>query len=416
MFPDKRTNRATKKMLTKHNLRLPVREMNIVPGLHSTLISVPKLADAGYTMVFNKNGAAIYDDYTTQIMASQHPILDADRCHSIGLWKLQLDAQQELPHEKQNPPEAINVIFNLPSTCQTFLWHHHAAAGFPAKATFIKAVRCGNYATWPNLTVNLIHKYMSDSDKTTKGHLKGLRQGIRSTRQRVFERLIEREVTRTKPDGENSPPHLPPPTKLDDMFVQVTDLTEELHTDQTGAFPHTSQCGNRYIMVAIHLDSNYIFTEPMKNRTEGKMIKTYQRMITRIKAAGLGIKKQVLDNECLAAMKECIRANNMEYELVPPGQHRRNQAERAIQTFKAHFISILAGVDDKFPLSLWCHLLEQTELTLNLLRQSRLAPNISAFTHVHGTHDYMRKPFALIGCTIQTHVKPDDRHTWDARS
>ena len=115
-------------------------------------------------------------------------------------------------------------------------------------------------------------------------------------------------------------------------------------------------------------------------------------------------------------MKECIRENNMEYELVPPGQHRRNQAERAIQTFKAHFISILAGVDDKFPLSLWCHLLEPTELTLNLLRQSRLAPNISAFAHVHGTHDYMRKPFAPIGCAIQTHVKPDDRRTWDTRS
>jgi hypothetical protein len=86
-------------------------------------------------------------------------------------------------------------------------------------------------------------------------------------------------------------------------------------------------------------------------------------------------------------MKECITSNNIEYKLVPPGQHRQNQAERAIQTFISHFISILAGVDDKFPLSLWCHLLEPTELTLNLLRQSRIAPNISAFAHVHGTHD-----------------------------
>jgi hypothetical protein len=70
MFPDKRTNKATKKMLTKHNLRPEAKEMKIVPGLHSTLISVPKLADAGYTTVFNKAGAAIYDDYTTTISAS----------------------------------------------------------------------------------------------------------------------------------------------------------------------------------------------------------------------------------------------------------------------------------------------------------------------------------------------------------
>jgi hypothetical protein len=57
-------------------------------------------------------------------------------------------------------------------------------------------------------------------------------------------------------------------------------------------------------------------------------------------------------------MKACIQGNAMTYELVPPGQHRRNQAERAIQTFKSHFISILTGIHDKFPLSLWCHLLE----------------------------------------------------------
>jgi hypothetical protein len=106
----------------------------------------------------------------------------------------------------------------------------------------------------------------------------------------------------------------------------------------------------------------------------------------------------------------------MEYELVPPSNHRRNQAERAIQTFKAHFISILASVGDKFPLSLWCHLLEPAELTLNLLRQSKSTPQISAFAHVHGHHDYMKKPFAPLGCAVQVHTKPDDRHTWDARA
>jgi hypothetical protein len=102
--------------------------------------------------------------------------------------------------------------------------------------------------------------------------------------------------------------------------------------------------------------------------------------------------------------------------LVPPGNHRRNQAEHAIQTFKAHFISILAGVDDKFPLSLWCHLLEPMELTLNLLRQSKVAPKISAFAHVHSPHNYMKKPFAPLGCAIQAHIKPEDQRTWDPQS
>ncbi len=54
MFPDGRTGKATKKMLLKHNLRLAAWEMNIVPGLHSALVSIPKLADAGYITVFKK--------------------------------------------------------------------------------------------------------------------------------------------------------------------------------------------------------------------------------------------------------------------------------------------------------------------------------------------------------------------------
>ncbi len=72
----------------------------------------------------------------------------------------------------------------------------------------------------------------------------------------------------------------------------------------------------------------------MKNRTEGKMIRVYQKIINRMKAAGLGLKKHVLNNKCLAAMKACITENNMDYELVPPGQHRQNQAEWAIQPSK----------------------------------------------------------------------------------
>jgi hypothetical protein len=301
--------------------------------------------------------------------------------------------------------KAINAIFDLPSARQTFLWYH-ASTGFPVKEQFIKAVRNGNYATWPKLTVTLINKYMPDSDETLKGHLKGQRQGIRLTKHNAFTALVKTEETRIKIEGEKSPFKPLPPTKLDDIFIHVVDLTEEIYTDQTGDFPHISQRGNRYIMVAIHLDANYIFAEPMRNRTEGEMIRVYQQIINRMKAAGLGIKKHVLVNECSAAMKSCIQGNGIIYELVPPGQHRRNQAERAIQTFKSHFISILAGVGDKFPLSLWCHLLEPAELTLNLLRQSRITPNVSAFAHVHGNHDYMRKPFAPIGCAIQTHVKP----------
>jgi hypothetical protein len=65
-------------------------------------------------------------------------------------------------------------------------------------------------------------------------------------------------------------------------------------------------------MVAVHLHANYIFTKPMKNRMEGEMIRVYQKIINRMKAAGLGLKMQVLNNKCLAAMKACIKGNDMD--------------------------------------------------------------------------------------------------------
>ncbi len=117
------------------------------------------------------------------------------------------------------------------------------------------------------------------------------------------------------------------------------------------------------------------------------MIVANQKIVNRIRTANLGFKHHRLDNKASTAFKECIKENGMTQKLVPPGNHRCNMAERAIQTFKHHFILILSRVDNKFPLSLWCHLLSTAEFTVNLLCQSNIAPKILAYAHVHGQHD-----------------------------
>ncbi len=151
LFPNGRTGKATKKMLLKHNVRIAAWEMNIMPGLHLAFVSVLKLTDAGYTTVVTKHGMAIYDDNTTAITATNPPILESNWCQDTGLWRLNLN-----PDDKHATPETINVIFDLLSSCKTFLWYH-ASAGFPPKETFIYAVQKGNYATWPKLNVTLIN-------------------------------------------------------------------------------------------------------------------------------------------------------------------------------------------------------------------------------------------------------------------
>ena len=92
-----------------------------------------------------------------------------------------------------------------------------------------------------------------------------------------------------------------------------------MYSDQTGQFLYLSSKGNRYIMVAYHTDANYIFMEPMKNRTELQMIAAYQRISKRIIDGGLGVKKHILDNEMSEGLKEAIKKNGVTHE-VPPGK------------------------------------------------------------------------------------------------
>ena len=160
------------------------------------------------------------------------------------------------------------------------------------------------------------------------------------------------------------------------------------------------------MMVLINMDSSYISMEPMKTRHASQLVKTYQKMIDRLKACGINPEKQVLDKECSAEFKKAIRDNQMTYELVPPDDHRRNIAERAIQTAKSHVISVLCSCDPNFPMHLWDLLLPQMEIQLNLLRQSRTVPKVSAYAHHYDAYDHKAHPLAPLDTAVGYHMKP----------
>jgi len=136
-------------------------------------------------------------------------------------------------------------------------------------------------------------------------------------------------------------------------------------------------------------------------------------MMLRLKQAVIVPKKHVLDNEVSENTKTMICDEyNMEMELVPPGCHRRNAAEVAIQNFRSHFLSVLAGVADDFPMQLWDRLLPQTEIALNLLRQLNATPKVLAYAHLSGPFNYNKIPLAPMGCGPQVHKKTDKRGAW----
>ena len=163
----------------------------------------------------------------------------------------------------------------------------------------------------------------------------------------------------------------------------------------------------------VEVDSNAIILEPMKSRQDSEMIRAYDSLVSRLLRCGVQPKKHVLDNEVSSNMKQHIRDKyKFTVELVPPGCHRRNAAEVAIRNFKVHFLSVLADVAPSFPSNLWDRLLPQTEIILNLLRQSNATPTVSAYAHLCGPFDYNRMPLAPMGCEVQIHEKTDKRGTW----
>jgi hypothetical protein len=96
--------------------------------------------------------------------------------------------------------------------------------------------------------------------------------------------------------------------------------------------------------------------------------------------------------------------------------HRQNIAERAIQTYKGHFIATMAGVLDDFLIHQWHELVPQIVLTLNLLRQSHVSPNVLAYAYHHGNFDYNRMPLAPMGCAVQFHIKSNRCKSWGEHS
>ena len=71
--------------------------------------------------------------------------------------------------------------YELPSIEQT-IRYQHAEAGFPTKTTWLKAIRKGNYNTWPLLTVKNVKTHFPESEETQQGHMRSQHKGVRSTK------------------------------------------------------------------------------------------------------------------------------------------------------------------------------------------------------------------------------------------
>ena len=337
------------------SLLAKARTADVLPALkQNSLISVGKFSDANYTTIFHPHGdgVTVHKAGTFKLKLLHKPILKGWR-DANGLWRLSRDQTEPSRTNRGRNKETAANVYSLPSIPQT-IRYLHASAGFPVKETWVKAINNGNYISWPGLTAEAVNKHFPESVETHKGHMKKQRQNVRSTK---------RVVEETSGDGDVK---LNRTLTKHNILVKVVNAQQTVYSDQTGRLPVQSNRGNRLLMVLYEVDGNYIDAELMRDHSDKSMIKAYQALWARTtRMRKENPKLHILDNEASAAFKAEIR-KNCEYQLVPPDTHRRNLAERAIQTFKSHFIAILAGVDPTFPMSLWDRLLPQAVLTLNL--------------------------------------------------
>ena len=112
-----------------------------------------------------------------------------------------------------------------------------------------------------------------------------------------------------------------------------------------------------------------------------------------------------MDNEVSEDLKQYFEHSDIQFQMVSPHIHRINAAERAVRNLKNHFISALYTVDPLSPFYLWDRLLPQVTMAFNMLRRSRLNPELSAYEQVDGIHNFERTPLAPLGCKVQIHKK-----------
>ena len=364
-------------------------EAHVVPALAPhPLLSVGQLCDNGCRVAFDSTQVTV--EYNNQV------VLQGTRTLHQKLWQVSLPP----PTTKHSIYAAITSA--SPAQQVAFF---HAALFSPSLPTLAAALRKNFLVTFPGLTPKLLAKYPPNSIAMHKGHMKQIRQGIRSTKPTIVELF-----------DDTFPPDAISCTNEHRCYVAYMDYSHQTYSDQTGKLFVASSSGNQYIMVVYDFDSNYIFLAPFKTRSAEHILGAFKSIHARLCRAGLRPRFHRLDNECSTLLKDFMHEQEIDFQLVGHGMHRRNSAERAIGTFECHFVAGLCSLDPQFPLHLWDELLPQAEITLNLLRGSRINPNLSAYMQVHGVFDYTKTPIAPPGIRVLAHIPPPDRGSFGTRS
>ena len=388
ILPDATTVQASHKGTCPlhDNLSTTAKEALVFPHLtNESLISVGQLCDDDCEVIFNKT--------KVNVSKNKKVILQGTRNKNDGLWDINVN-QNTLQHK-------MNFVITKDKSKLELAQYLHAAAFSPAISTFQKAIQNGNFIGWPGIDEINFSKVIKTTKATELGHLDQERKHLQGTKDEVPD-FFPNKIS----------------SKVNEVYSTIISSNmiknqNKSYCDLTGRFPHKSTRGNQYLFVLYDYDSNAILFEPLKTRQAHEITKAFNKIYTKLTQHTSEPRLYILDNECSNDLKLSILKNKGTYQLVPPHQHRQNAAEKAIRTLKNHLLSGIATCDPTYPIEEWDRLLPQCELTLNLLRTSRINSKLSAWAYLFGTYNFNRCPVAPPGTKILVHSKPSKRASWE---
>ena len=152
-------------ILPYDTLSTQAKTANILPQLHSaSLLSLGQLCDDNCDVHLNK--------YKINVFKNNQKILQGHRNFSDGLWDVPIPIHITPKHHY------MSIIIPKNTTKKELVQFYHAAMFSPTKDTFIRAIRNGNFHSWPGLTTETVIKFLTPTIATHFGHLKQERQNL----------------------------------------------------------------------------------------------------------------------------------------------------------------------------------------------------------------------------------------------
>jgi hypothetical protein len=214
-------------------------------------------------------------------------------------------------------------------------------------------------------------KTLTKKHRNHNGSYEGHRSGTRSTKDKN-KQPIKVAVEDVIDDDDEAPELERPRSHIETaknhqvacgiVEVKQSEVKGLVSSDLPGRFPFTSNHGNNYTFAMYDFYTNSITGKPIQSQEADQLVFAYQQCYDELREGNVTPILHHLDNEVNDLLFTAIKANNCKFQIATVHDHRQLLAERAIQTYKYHLISLLNGTDKDFPAFLWCSLLEQVNI------------------------------------------------------